>query len=184
MPKEYTLIGGNGTRVSPLEVTESGTYEAGDSRAFNPVKVNVPSGSSTLSGLTDVDISNPSDGQTLVYDAASQKWVNGAGGVLILHEIPVQDNEGNTKATPTPMIRLDKTWQEIYDAGVCFVEYILAQGDKARKFLMPVASIMTPIQEMGVTAYTVEAYDAASNTLYTYVVNEGGANGYPEREDN
>ena len=42
MPKEYTLIGGNGTRVSPLEVNESGTYEAGDSRAFNPVKVNVP----------------------------------------------------------------------------------------------------------------------------------------------
>ena len=77
MAKEYTLIGGNGTRVSPLEVTESGTYEAGDSRAFNPVKVNVPSGSSTLSGLTDVDISNPSNGQTLVYDAATQKWVNG-----------------------------------------------------------------------------------------------------------
>ena len=80
MPKEYTLIGGNGTRVSLLEVTESGTYEAGDSRAFNPVKVNVPSGSSTLSGLTDVDISNPSDGQTLVYDAASSKWENGSGG--------------------------------------------------------------------------------------------------------
>lgn len=37
-------------------------------------------GSSTLSGLTDVDISNPTDGQTLVYDAASSKWVNGSGG--------------------------------------------------------------------------------------------------------
>ena len=48
MPKEYTLIGGNGTRVSPLEVNESGTYEAGDSRAFNPVKVNVPSGSHSV----------------------------------------------------------------------------------------------------------------------------------------
>lgn len=80
MAKEYTLIGGNGTVVSPLEVTESGTYEAGDSRAFNPVKVNVPSGSSTLSGLTDVDISNPSDGQTLVYNASSGKWENGADG--------------------------------------------------------------------------------------------------------
>lgn len=80
MPKEYTLIGGNGTRVSPLEVTESGTYEAGDSRAFNPVKVNVPSGSSTLSGLTDVDISTPTNGQTLVYNATSGKWENGAGG--------------------------------------------------------------------------------------------------------
>lgn len=37
-------------------------------------------GSTTLSGLTDVDISNPTDGQTLVYNAASGKWVNGAGG--------------------------------------------------------------------------------------------------------
>lgn len=81
MSKEYTLIGGNGTVVSPLEVTEDGDYVAGDSRAFNPVKVRASgSGSSTLSGLTDVDISNPTDGQTLVYDATSQKWVNGSGG--------------------------------------------------------------------------------------------------------
>lgn len=72
-------------------------------------------GSSTLSGLTDVDISNPSNGQTLVYNSTSGKWENGAGGgVLALHENP------QTGA-------LDKTWQEIYDqvnAGAwCFVIY-------------------------------------------------------------
>lgn len=39
-----------------------------------------PGGSSTLSGLTDVDISNPTDGQTLVYNASTGKWENGAGG--------------------------------------------------------------------------------------------------------
>lgn len=37
-------------------------------------------GSSTLAGLTDVDLSNPSDGQTLIYNATSGKWENGAGG--------------------------------------------------------------------------------------------------------
>lgn len=37
-------------------------------------------GSSTLSGLTDVDISNPTNGQTLVYNATSGKWENGGGG--------------------------------------------------------------------------------------------------------
>ena len=37
-------------------------------------------GGGTLSGLTDVDLSSPTDGQTLVYDAASSKWVNGSGG--------------------------------------------------------------------------------------------------------
>lgn len=80
MSKEYTLIGGNGTVVSPLEVTEDGDYVAGDSRAFNPVKVRTGGGgSSTLSGLTDVDLTNPTDGQTLVYNATSGKWENGSG---------------------------------------------------------------------------------------------------------
>lgn len=33
-----------------------------------------------LTTLSDVDISNPADGQTLVYNAESGKWENGAGG--------------------------------------------------------------------------------------------------------
>ena len=37
-------------------------------------------GSSTLAGLSDVALSSPTDGQALVYDSASSKWVNGAGG--------------------------------------------------------------------------------------------------------
>lgn len=37
-------------------------------------------GSSTLAGLTDVNVSSPTDNQVLKYDAASDKWVNGAGG--------------------------------------------------------------------------------------------------------
>jgi hypothetical protein len=37
-------------------------------------------GSSTLAGLNDVNISSPTDGQALVYDNATHKWVNRAGG--------------------------------------------------------------------------------------------------------
>lgn len=37
-------------------------------------------GSSTLAGLTDVNITTPSDGDALVYDAANDEWVNGQGG--------------------------------------------------------------------------------------------------------
>ena len=33
-------------------------------------------GSSTLAGLTDTTITNPADGQFLVYDSTSNKWVN------------------------------------------------------------------------------------------------------------
>ena len=34
-------------------------------------------GSSTLDGLTDVNISSPTNGQALVYDATNQVWING-----------------------------------------------------------------------------------------------------------
>lgn len=37
-------------------------------------------GSSTLAGLTDVALTTPTDGQALIYDSATDKWVNGAGG--------------------------------------------------------------------------------------------------------
>lgn len=37
-------------------------------------------GSSTLAGLTDVTLTTPTDGQALIYDSATDKWVNGAGG--------------------------------------------------------------------------------------------------------
>ena len=37
-------------------------------------------GASSLQGLSDVNISSPTNGQALVYDSTSSKWVNGAGG--------------------------------------------------------------------------------------------------------
>lgn len=39
--------------------------------------------SASLAGLNDVNITSPTDKQGLVYDATTQKWVNGAGGVQI-----------------------------------------------------------------------------------------------------
>ena len=38
------------------------------------------SGSSSLYGLTDVDITNPEDGQVLKFNATTGKWENGTGG--------------------------------------------------------------------------------------------------------
>lgn len=67
-------------------------------------------GSSSLSGLTDVNISNPSDGQTLVYDATTKKWENGAGGggILVCHI-----GSENT---------LDKTYREIVNADMAVLK--------------------------------------------------------------
>lgn len=36
-------------------------------------------GSSTLAGLTDVEITSPSNNQVLMYNGSSQKWENGSG---------------------------------------------------------------------------------------------------------
>ena len=42
--------------------------------------VNALSNNNSLVGLTDVNISSPTDGQVLVYDANTQKWINSTGG--------------------------------------------------------------------------------------------------------
>ena len=53
------------------------------------------------------EITDPQDGQTLKYDAASGKWVNGEGGSGSSTLVVSVDAETNA---------LNKTWQEIYDA--------------------------------------------------------------------
>lgn len=60
-------------------------------------------GSSTLSGLTDVHISNPADGQLLIYNAESGKWENGEGGSGGggVHSVGAQTVEGETALTVT-----------------------------------------------------------------------------------
>ena len=125
MAKEYTLIGGNGTVVSPLEVTEDGDYFAGDSRAFNPVKVRASgSGSSTLAGLTDVDISNPTDGQTLVYNATSGKWENGAGGggaSLVMPNISITMTGVDTATATCDMSRV-AIMSAIENGAICIAK--------------------------------------------------------------
>lgn len=64
-------------------------------------------GSSTLSGLTDVDISNPTDGQVLVYNATAQKWENGANCITRFTSTYDSVNDKSV---------LSATWQEIYNA--------------------------------------------------------------------
>ncbi len=41
----------------------------------------ISTGSTTLSGLTDVVLTSPQDGDVLKYDTATSKWINGVGGV-------------------------------------------------------------------------------------------------------
>lgn len=49
-----------------------------------------------LAGLADVDITNPQNGQALIYDSTSEKWENGAAGVSTLSALT-----DTTITTPT-----------------------------------------------------------------------------------
>jgi hypothetical protein len=50
------------------------------SMAYTDKKTSDIPKTSTLEDLTDVNITSPSDGEVLKYDAESEKWVNGEGG--------------------------------------------------------------------------------------------------------
>ena len=52
---EYTLVGGTGVKIVPLEVSEAGTYTAGESEAHNPVTV-TGGGSGKIAELVDGSI--------------------------------------------------------------------------------------------------------------------------------
>lgn len=60
----------------------SGTYSGSDKRLAYLFENGGGGGggSSTLAGLDDVNLSSPTDGQVLKYDATNEEWINGAGG--------------------------------------------------------------------------------------------------------
>ena len=64
----YEIIGSN---ISFAEALSAGSVVS---------MVNVGGAIPAITGLTDVNVTSPTNGQTLVWDAASSKWVNGAGG--------------------------------------------------------------------------------------------------------
>lgn len=55
MAKEYELVGGQPVKISPLEVSEDGTYSAPSGRAYNPVIVSGSGGGSSLPPVTSDD---------------------------------------------------------------------------------------------------------------------------------
>lgn len=122
-------------------------------------------GSSTLSGLTDVDISNPTDGQTLVYNGASGKWENGAGGGVLV--VGVNDQT----------MTLDKTWSELSAAD--FAVLITNDGSERSHYILG----GTFVEEGSSTYYNAEFFsiytlDGAAETN-TLLFRAYSANDYP-----
>lgn len=57
----------------------------------------VQAGAGALSGLSDVDLATPTDGQALVYDGANSKWVNGnvsgGGNTLVIQDASIYSTD-------------------------------------------------------------------------------------------
>jgi hypothetical protein len=101
-----------------------------------------------------IEITDPQDGQTLKYDAASGKWVNGEGGSTSPLVVSIAEQT------------MDKTVREIYDA---FPNVILTHGSVKGTIL----SVQID-SDMGI--YTVYANDG--NAQFDAYVAET-ENGYP-----
>ena len=85
-------------------------------------------GSSTLSGLTDVDISNPTDGQILVYNAESGKWENGAGGGGSVIPIFTLTQTSQTGGTATCNMTFDSIVAAIQSGTLTVAKFLHNDG--------------------------------------------------------
>lgn len=58
-------------------------------------------GSSTLVDLTDTNITSPTNGQALVYDNTTSKWINSSVGIptLTANKALISDNNGSVAAS-------------------------------------------------------------------------------------
>lgn len=116
-------------------------------------------GSSTLAGLSDVDITSPSDGQILQYDATSQKWVNEVVG-----KIPV-----GAVATPTDDIQTWLHCAAIWNKNYTLLSEVLADSTT----LLALISMPNAVDYM-VRSTTWASAVTANSTAMSYI----GANNY------
>jgi len=75
-----TNTAGNTPTTSNLASGELGVNMADKKTYINNGTAVVQIGAGNLSGLGDVNITSPTNAQALIYDTASSKWINGAGG--------------------------------------------------------------------------------------------------------
>jgi hypothetical protein len=91
-----------------MEMYEAHKWKIGEE--ITSEKLNhIEKGIEEAGGDIQTNITDPQDGQTLKYDAASGKWVNAEGGgssTLVVHTTTGSDDA----------VVMDKTWQEIYNA--------------------------------------------------------------------
>ena len=113
--------------------------------------------------LSDVDISNPTNGQTLIYNGTSGKWENGSGGgVLIVGSVIEGGHE-----------TLDKTWKEIHDALRTNAVSTYAGGSDA-SFQYPV---LAAFHDMETGKYIISTFELFNAGMCEFIADT--ENDYP-----
>ena len=77
-----TNTAGNTPTTSNLTSGEMGVNMADQKTYINNGTAIVQIGAGNLTGLGDVNVTSPTNTQTLIYDSATNKWINGTGGGL------------------------------------------------------------------------------------------------------
>lgn len=90
-------IQSTGTKIATVTVNGTGT----------DIYAPTSGGATSLSGLSDVDLTTPSDGQVLTYDNANSKWINAnaSGGTTVI---------ANPAGTPTDDLETIQIGNDIY----------------------------------------------------------------------
>ena len=80
-------------------------------------------GSSALSDLVDVSLNNPTNGQSLVYDGTSQKWVNGAITNADMVDGWHKDNLVASGYISCSLADMESYWACVWDVTVTEMQY-------------------------------------------------------------
>lgn len=131
----------------------------------------------SMADIEGIDITNPQDGDTLVYNATTEKWENGAGGgggggAMVVSVTKTKSGDDN-------IYTLNKTWKEIKDAleAGTSVAIIRTNTDYVMWYYVYGASLL-------INTYLIDDANPAGNSYESAVQSDDpfaadSENGYP-----
>ena len=177
---ESYAVGGTGTRAG--EDTDNAKYYMEQAAAI---------AQQTLSGLSDVTITSPQNGDTLVYDSNSSEWINGKSGILP-HVIVISDTGSTVTLTKgLKVISATETSTGHFEAdvdeyGTWTIDSVLAGDDAQTTLNIDAVKVYTITDKHFSSSITVsypsggtctlsatgQTPQAASSSPYTFTVHE------------
>jgi len=147
------------------------TWQAGDeitSAKLNHLEDGINNVATEVANFP-VEVNNPQDGDTLIYNAAEQKWISGSnndgsggGGNLVVHITDLTNNSNIEKT-------LDKTFKEIYDvfmAGGNVVSIVTSVDDEGTIYSRTPISVVMSGEFEGNSIYGI-TFEGKPDEVYT-----------------